>query len=80
MDISRDGQSWERKYRFEAPKSFQYPTFHEHDGAIWLCVTQGDTSPSRKKRIMFGRLEDVGKFESLAGKTRTPLPLPTKND
>jgi len=73
VDISRDGRTWERKYRFETPKSFQYPTFHEHDGAIWLTVTQGDTDASRKDRIMFGKLEDVGQFESLAGKMRKPL-------
>jgi len=76
VDISRDGRTWERKYRFESPKSFQYPTFHEYEGVIWLCVTQGDTSSSRKERIMFGKLEDVGQFESLTGKTRTPLPPP----
>jgi len=57
LDISRDGKTWERKYRFESDKSFQYPSFHEHDGAIWLAVTQGDTDASRKERIMFGRLE-----------------------
>ncbi len=60
VDVSRDGRTWERKYRFENPRSFQYPTFHEHEGTIWLCVTQG-----RKERIMFGKLEDVGQFESL---------------
>jgi len=70
VDISRDGRTWERKYRFETPQSFQYPAFHEHDGAIWLCVTQGDTDPSRKERIMFGKLETVGVVESLAGKER----------
>ena len=58
IDISRDGKTWERKYRFETPHSFQYPTFCEYDGAIWLAVTQGDHSPSRKERIMFGKLED----------------------
>jgi predicted neuraminidase len=57
IDVSRDGQTWERKYRFESEHSFQYPTFHEHDGAIWLTVTQGDTDASRKERIMFGKLE-----------------------
>ena len=57
VDISRDGRTWERKYRFETTKSFQYPTFHEHEGVIWLCVTQGDSDPSRKERIMFGILE-----------------------
>lgn len=57
IDVSSDGVSWERKYRFETAKSFQYPTFHQHDGAIYLTVTQGDTDPSRKERIMFGRLE-----------------------
>lgn len=76
VDISRDGQSWERKYRFETPKSFQYPTFHEHEGAIWLCVTQGDTAASRKERIMFGRLESVGEFEAQAGQQRIQWPAP----
>ncbi|MCC9605186.1 glycoside hydrolase [Blastopirellula sp. JC732] len=59
VDVSRDGVHWERKYRFETTKSFQYPTFREHDGAIWLTVTQGDDSPSRKERIMFGKLETL---------------------
>ena len=76
LDISRDGKTWERKYRFETPKSFQYPTFHEHDGVIWLAVTQGDKDASRKERIMFGKLEDVGQFESQAGKTRIVWPAP----
>ena len=57
VDVSRDGKNWERKYRFETTKSFQYPTFHEYGGNIWLCVTQGDFSPERKERIMFGKLE-----------------------
>ena len=57
LDVSRDGKHWERKYRFETTKSFQYPTFVEDKGAVWLCVTQGDSDPSRKERIMFGRLE-----------------------
>lgn len=76
IDISRDGKNWERKYRFETPKSFQYPTFHEHGGSIWLNVTQGDSSPSRKERIMFGKLEDVGQFEAQAGKKRIEWPAP----
>lgn len=70
VDISRDGQTWQRKYRFETPHSFQYPTFHEHQGSIWLCVTQGDKDASRKERIMFGKLETIGEFESLAGQQR----------
>lgn len=57
MDVSNDGKNWERKYRFETDKSFQYPTFLEYENAIYLTVTQGDTSDSRKERIMFGRLE-----------------------
>jgi hypothetical protein len=57
IDVSTDGKHWERKYRFETTKSFQYPTFVEANGQIWLCVTQGDADPSRKERIMFGRLE-----------------------
>ena len=76
VDISRDGRSWERKYRFETPKSFQYPTFHEHDGAVWLCVTQGDSDPSRKERILFGKLETVGQFEAQAGRKRIVWPPP----
>jgi len=76
VDISRDGKTWERKYRFETPKSFQYPTFHEHDGVIWLAVTQGDKDGSRKERIMFGKLEDVGQFESQAGQKRIDWPPP----
>ncbi|GAA4455581.1 family 16 glycoside hydrolase [Novipirellula rosea] len=78
IDISRDGKSWQRKYRFETTKSFQYPAFHEHNGTIWLSVTQGDTSPSRKERIMFGKLETVGEFESQAGKKRTPIAASTE--
>jgi hypothetical protein len=57
LDVSQDGKTWERKYRFETTKSFQYPTFVEANGQVWLCVTQGDTDASRKERIMFGRLE-----------------------
>ena len=60
VDVSLDGTTWERKYRFESPHSFQYPTFHEHEGAIWLAVTQSDHKGSTD-RIMFGRLEDVGR-------------------
>ena len=57
IDVSTDGKTWERKYRFETTKSFQYPTFIGSNGQVWLCVTQGDSDPSRKERIMFGRLE-----------------------
>ncbi len=73
IDVSRDGNRWERKYRFETAKSFQYPTFHEHNGVIWLCATQGDRSSSRKERIVFGKLEDSGAFESQKGKKRAPV-------
>ena len=37
--------------------SFQYPSLHEYEGSIYLTVTPGDSSPSRKKRILFGKLE-----------------------
>jgi predicted neuraminidase len=70
LDISRDGKTWERKYRFETPYSFQYPTLHEHRGEIWISVTQG----TLKDRIMFGKLEDTGAFESLEGKKRISWP------
>ncbi len=56
IDVSKDGITWERKYRFESRESFQYPTFKEHNGIVWLCVTQG-----RKERVMFGKLEDLAK-------------------
>ncbi len=75
VDISRDGKTWERKYRFETPESFQYPTFHEHDGVIWLSVSQSDHKGSTD-RIMFGKLEDVGQFESQAGRARIVWPAP----
>ncbi len=58
LDVSSDGRHWQRKYRFETPASFQYPTFHEHDGSIWLSVTQSDHLGSTD-RIMFGKLEDL---------------------
>ncbi len=61
VDVSRDGRAWERKYRFETEKSFQYPTFREHRGAVYVAVTQGDSSPSRKERIMFGKVEDLAR-------------------
>jgi len=77
IDISRDGKTWQRKYRFETPHSFQYPTFHEHQGVIWLAVTQGDKDGSRKERIMFGKLETAGQFESQAGQTRIDWPAPS---
>lgn len=57
LDVSRDGKTWQRKYRFATPDSFQYPTFHEHDGVIWLSVTQGHLGST--DRIMFGQLEKV---------------------
>ncbi len=56
VDVSRDGREWERKYRFKTEKSFQYPTFRQYKGAVYVTVTQGDTSQSRKERIMFGKL------------------------
>ncbi|MBN8418394.1 MAG: exo-alpha-sialidase [Verrucomicrobia bacterium] len=76
VDVSRDGKTWERKYRLETPKSFQYPTFHEHSGVIWLVVTQGDKDASRKERIMFGKLEDMGLFEPQTDQKRIVWPAP----
>ncbi len=79
VDISRDGRTWERKYRFESPHSFQYPTFHEHDGSIWLTVSQSDHQGSTD-RIMFGKLEEVGRFEPQDGQKRIEWPaLPPKD-
>ena len=75
VDISRDGKTWARKYRFESPHSFQYPTFHAHNGFVWLTVTQSDHGGSTD-RIMFGQLEAVGAFESQAGRKRMEWPAP----
>jgi predicted neuraminidase len=75
LDISRDGKTWWRKYRFETPHSFQYPSFHEHEGVLWLTVTQSDHQGSTD-RIMFGRLEEVGQFESQMGRQRVVWPAP----
>lgn len=58
IEVSADGIKWERKYRFETEKSFQYPNFRELDGAIYLTVTQGDSFEDRKERIVFGKLEE----------------------
>jgi len=74
IDISHDGKTWERKYRFETPESFQYPTFHEHDGVIWLSVSQSDHKGTTD-RIMFGKLEEVGHFESQTGTKRIQWPV-----
>ena len=57
VDVSHDGTNWERKYSFKTTKSFQYPSFAKHGNSIWLITSQGDFSPSRKERIMFGELE-----------------------
>jgi hypothetical protein len=57
IEVSRDGVNWERKYRFESPDSFQYPTFRQHEGTIWFTVTQGTGGST--DRIMFGRLESL---------------------
>lgn len=57
VDVSKNGDEWHRKYRFETEKSFQYPTFRQYKGHIYFAVTQGDYSESRKERIMFGKLE-----------------------
>lgn len=70
VDVSRDGKTWERKYRFESPHSFQYPTFHEHGGTIWLSVTQSDHKGS-SDRIMFGRLEQARPAAAAAGTVPT---------
>ena len=61
IEISRDGVTWERKYRFETEDSFQYPTFRQHAGAVWFSVTQGTRDSS--DRIMFGRLETLSARE-----------------
>ena len=34
IDVSTDGKTWQRKYRFETEKSFQYPNFRLHNGRI----------------------------------------------
>ncbi len=57
IEVSSDGVTWERKYRFESEDSFQYPTFRLHDGSIWFTVTQGIRDST--DRIMLGKLETL---------------------
>jgi len=57
VEVSKDGANWARRYRFVTDKSFQYPCFREHNGSVYVCVTQGNSDASRKERIMFGRVE-----------------------
>ncbi|HEY3328784.1 MAG TPA: sialidase family protein [Capsulimonadaceae bacterium] len=57
IDVSRDGANWERKYRFETERSFQYPVFRDWGGHVYVTVTQGGPSSCLKERIMFGRVE-----------------------
>lgn len=52
IDVSHDGQAWQRKYRFETTDAFEYPTFKEHDGTIWLTI-----SGRNQRTILFGKLE-----------------------
>ncbi len=52
VDISRDTRVWERKYLFETADAFEYPTFREHRGAIWLTI-----SGRNQRTILFGKLE-----------------------
>jgi len=56
LDVSRDGAHWERKYRFETNRSFQYPTFKQYNGTIYLTVTQGTPGAGGTGRILFGKL------------------------
>lgn len=56
LDASKDGVTWQRRYRFQTARSFQYPVFREYAGNIYFTVTQGDASSDRKERIMFGKL------------------------
>ena len=69
VDVSADGVRWERKYHFESTDSFQYPAFAEHEGAVWLTVSQGGRAGPA--RIMFGKLEDVGTFAAQAPEGRS---------
>jgi hypothetical protein len=57
IDVSLDGVSWERKYRFETTLTFQYATFKQHDGHVYVSVTQGKPEGGGKERILFGVLE-----------------------
>lgn len=59
LEVSRDGARWERAYRFASARSFQYPVFAAHDGAIHLAVTEGEPGRGGKVRIRFGTLEEI---------------------
>lgn len=59
IDVSRDCVNWERKYRFETTKSFQYPSIRLYNDKIYVCATQGNSHHSRKEFISFGLLENL---------------------
>ncbi len=65
IDVSRDCKSWKRKYHFATDNSFQYLSYHEYKGSIYLSVTQGPA----KERIMFGKLEEINRMISTARET-----------
>ena len=76
LDISRDGKTWERKYRFETPHVL---SISHASRARGRDLARGHARDHGcKERIMFGKLEDVGQFESQAGQKRIewPPPLP----
>jgi hypothetical protein len=54
VDVSKDGLNWNRLWRFETEKTFHYPIFREHNGHIYVAVTQGDHGQG--ERIMFARV------------------------
>jgi len=62
IDVSTDCENWTRKYRFETPLTFQYPTLQQHDGKIYISVTTGEKGVTKdvttgKVKILFGVLE-----------------------
>lgn len=57
LDVSRDGVRWERFHRFETNRSFQYPTFREHAGEIYVSVTLGKPGQGQTISIHFGKLQ-----------------------
>ncbi len=61
IDISKDCETWERKYRFVSNHSFQYPTFKKYGNAIYFTASQGTHSygTGGQDRIVFGVLETL---------------------
>ncbi|MBN8218715.1 MAG: exo-alpha-sialidase [Spirochaetes bacterium] len=76
LDVSKDGEHWERKVRFESADSFHYPSFLEQGGSIYFTATQGEDPRvpwGNQGRIMIGRLSGLLESGSQASIPGAPM-------